>query len=40
METNQSTETLLNTAMLPNFLALLALALLMGALWYLLDHQR
>jgi hypothetical protein len=38
MEHNNTSEALINTAMLPNFLFLLALALSMMMLWYLLER--
>jgi hypothetical protein len=40
MEHNATSETLVNTAMLPNFLFLLAMILVMGMLWYLLEFRR
>lgn len=40
MEHNATSEALINTAMLPNFLFLVALILSMGMLWYLLEIRR
>ncbi|MDX1295337.1 MAG: hypothetical protein R3302_03665 [Sulfurimonadaceae bacterium] len=40
MEHNETSEALINTAMLPNFLFLLAMLLVMGMLWYLLEYRR
>lgn len=40
MEHNATSEAIINTAMLPNFLFLLALILAMGMLWYLLEIRR
>lgn len=38
MDHNSTSEALINTAMLPNFLFLLALTLSMMMLWYLLER--
>ena len=40
MEHNATSGALLNMAMLPNFLFLLAMVLVMGLLWYLLEVRR
>lgn len=40
MEHNATSEALINTAMLPNFLFLLAMLLTLGVLWYLLEFRR
>ena len=39
MDQNATTEAVFNTAMLPNFLFLLAMALIMGMLWYLTERR-
>jgi len=40
MDHNQTNEAVFNMAMLPNFLFLLAMIILLAALWYLLEHQK
>lgn len=40
MEHNATSEAIVNAAMLPNFLFLLAMVLIMGMLWYLLEARR
>ncbi len=40
MEHNATSQAIINTAMLPNFLFLLAMCLMLGMLWYLLEYRR
>lgn len=40
MEHNETAQAVINTALLPNFLFLLAMVLIMGMLWYLLEYRR
>jgi len=37
MEHNETTQTLINTAMLPNFLLWFGMILIMGYFWYLME---
>jgi len=39
MDHNQTTVTVINTALLPNFLLWLAMFLVMGYLWYILEYK-
>ncbi len=37
MDHNETTQTLINTSMLPNFLLWLGLIIIMGYFWYLME---
>jgi hypothetical protein len=37
MDNNETTQTLINTSMLPNFLLWLGLIIIMGYFWYLME---